>query len=450
MNSNYNNNEGDTNRTFNRLRRNYNTNNNKEQNIKNTNNNGNYNTKNDYFYGKHYQNYEDNRENNSVQSSYQYKNSKAPSNNNDYNYNNNNVNRVNTNYSKKNSSKASNENDYVTDEQNLICQNCINEELMDMKKKRDYDERRNDFVSVPFEDKYKTYDLNLINGKIKQREENRNEVANVMNKYKYNEKDKLIYDNENSRNFLNESNGNYLYDKFRDKYEQKEKMINDNINKFSNKERPEISAYFNNYVNNPDYKNNLEYGEYKKKQTDLDQYRQDLLNQIKEKDNKKRFETELENREAQRQYNYIQRQLEEENKNNALKTQQQKDDLLRGNLKLIEEKNRRRMEEENEKKLYKNAMDKQYEIDKQNEENKLRSKQQKMNDLLNENLNNINIERNRKLREKEEDERYKYNDKAYGHDHELMGRCCKCHRVFPRRLLTINQHFYRNNRKRNY
>ena len=450
MNSNYNNNEGDTNRTFNRLRRNYNTNNNKEQNIKNTNNNGNYNTKNDYFYGKHYQNYEDNRENNSVHSSYQYKNSKAPSNNNDYNYNNNNVNRVNTNYSKKNSSKASNENDYVTDEQNLICQNCINKELMKKKKKRDYDERRNDFVSVPFEDKYKTYDLNLINGKIKQREENRNEVANVMNKYKYNEKDKLIYDNENSRNFLNESNGNYLYDKFRDKYEQKEKMINDNINKFSNKERPEISAYFNNYVNNPDYKNNLEYGEYKKKQTDLDQYRQDLLNQIKEKDNKKRFETELENREAQRQYNYIQRQLEEENKNNALKTQQQKDDLLRGNLKLIEEKKRRRMEEENEKKLYKNAMDKQYEIDKQNEENKLRSKQQKMNDLLNENLNNINIERNRKLREKEEDERYKYNDKAYGHDHELMGRCCKCHRVFPRRLLTINQHFYRNNRKRNY
>ena len=72
---------------------------------------------------------------------------------------------------------------------------------------------------------------------------NRNEVANVMNKYKYNDKDRLIYENENSRNLLNERNGNYLYDKFRDKYEQKEKMINDNINKFTNKERPEISAY---------------------------------------------------------------------------------------------------------------------------------------------------------------------------------------------------------------
>ena len=239
--------------------------------FKNINNNGNdKNKNNEYFSGNNYQNQEDNIENNSVHTSYQYKPSKSIKDNNDYNYNNNNnVNRVNTNYSKKNSSKASNENDYETDEQNLICQNCINEELMDMKRKREYDEKRNDFVSAPFEDKYKSYDLNLINGKIKKREENRNEVANVMNKYKYNEKDKLIYDNENSRNFLNESNGNYLYDKKRDKYEQKEKMINDNINKFSNKERPEISAYFNNYVNNPDYKNNLEYGEYKKKQTNF-------------------------------------------------------------------------------------------------------------------------------------------------------------------------------------
>ena len=125
---------------------------------------------------------------------------------------------------------------------------------------------------------------------------------------------------------------------------------------------------------------------------------------MREKDNRKRYETEEENREAQRQYNKIQRQIEEDNRNNALKIQQQKDDLLRGNLKLIEEKKRRQMEEENEKRLYKNAIDRQYEIDKQNEENKLRSKQKQMNDLLNENLNNINMEKNRKLREKDEKE----------------------------------------------
>lgn len=384
------------------------------------------------------------QDNISVHSSYKYKK------NGSHTSSVNNENKVNTNYNRKPSSSSHESiQKYISDEPDLICQNCINEELMDMKRKREYDERRNDYVPAPFEDKYKAYDLNLINGKIRQREENRNEVANVMNKYKYNDKDRLIYENENSRNLLNERNGNYLYDKFRDKYEQKEKMINDNINKFTNKERPEISAYFNNYVNNPNYKNNLEYGEYRKRPEDLDQYRQDLLNQMRDKDNRRRYETEEENREAQRQFNNIQRQIDEENRNNALKIQQQKDDLLRGNLQLIEEKKRRKMEEENEKRLYKNAVDRQYEIDKQNEENKLRSKQKQMNDLLSENLNNIKMEENRKLREKQEDEKYRYNDKAFVHDHELMGRCCKCHRIFPRRLLTVNQHFYRDNRKRN-
>ena len=30
---------------------------------------------------------------------------------------------------------------------------------------------------------------------------------------------------------------------------------------------------------------------------------------------------------------------------------------------------------------------------------------------------------------------------------ERMGRCCRCHRIFPRRLLTINKYFYKENRK---
>ena len=30
---------------------------------------------------------------------------------------------------------------------------------------------------------------------------------------------------------------------------------------------------------------------------------------------------------------------------------------------------------------------------------------------------------------------------------ERMGRCCRCHRIFPRRLLTINRYFYKENRK---
>ena len=29
---------------------------------------------------------------------------------------------------------------------------------------------------------------------------------------------------------------------------------------------------------------------------------------------------------------------------------------------------------------------------------------------------------------------------------ERMGRCCRCHRIFPRRLLSINRYFYKENR----
>jgi hypothetical protein len=28
-----------------------------------------------------------------------------------------------------------------------------------------------------------------------------------------------------------------------------------------------------------------------------------------------------------------------------------------------------------------------------------------------------------------------------------MGRCCRCHRIFPRRLWTIYRYFYKENRK---
>ena len=29
---------------------------------------------------------------------------------------------------------------------------------------------------------------------------------------------------------------------------------------------------------------------------------------------------------------------------------------------------------------------------------------------------------------------------------ERMGRCCRCHRIFPRKLLSINKYFYKENR----
>ena len=334
----------------------------------------------------------------------------------------------------------------ISNEDNLICPNCINSELAEMKKRREMEENRNDIPTPVFEDKYKRYNQDYINNKIAQREANQKEVEDSLNKYRNRDKEKFIRENENSINFLNNPNGNYLYDKFRNKYEEKERMINDNIDKFQNRERPEITSYFNHYVNNPNYKDNNPYGEYRKKQEDMDQYRQDLLRQIKYKENKKKMEEEEENRDAKRQYNNIQKQIEDENRMRLIREQQQKDELLRDNLKLIEEKKKRKMQEEEEEKRYKQQMDNEILRQKQYQDNLMMDKQRQRNELLQENLNNINREKNRKLREKEEDEKYKYYDSHFGNEHEKMGRCCKCHRIFPRRLLTVNQYFYKNNR----
>ena len=51
--------------------------------------------------------------------------------------------------------------------------------------------------------------------------------------------------------------------------------------------------------------------------------------------------------------------------------------------------------------------------------------------------------------EKEYDDgKYDIKDKGKKHKiKERMGRCCRCHRIFPRRLLTINRYFYKENRK---
>ena len=315
-----------------------------------------------------------------------------------------------------------------------------------MKRRREMEENRNDMPTPVFEDKYKRYNQDYINNKIAQREANQKEVEDSLNKYRNRDKERFIRENENSINFLNNPNGNYLYDKFRNKYEEKERMINDNIDKFQNRERPEITSYFNHYVNNPNYKDNNPYGEYRKKQEDMDQYRQDLLRQIKYKENMKKMEEEEENRDAKIQYNNMQKQIEEENRMNYIREQQKKDELLRDNLKLIEEKKKRKMQEEEEEKRYKQQMDNEILRQKQYQDNLMMDKQRQRNELLQENLNNINREKNRKLREKEEDEKYKYYDSHFGGEHEKMGRCCKCHRIFPRRLLSVNQYFYKNNR----
>ena len=246
---------------------------------------------------------------NSVHTSYQYRKNK---------------NGPNSTYS-KGSSNHNNQNEdqisvSISDNDNLICANCINSVLIEEKQKRD-DIDKNYYNSDGFFDGNRNYEKNLIEERKKQREYNTNEA--IQNLAKINaglsNKEKLIRMNENSRNPLNDGLPDYQYKKFQEDYQRRQKMINDNINKFypkSANERPEITSYYDNYVNNPNYNkdinnNNKNYnnnynnnmkGEFDPRDKNRQEYLKSLEEQINQKNEMKRKEKEEDQRREQQQY----------------------------------------------------------------------------------------------------------------------------------------------------
>ena len=452
---------------------------------------------------------------NSVQTSYKYrKNKKGP-------------NSISSQEQKENFHYHDNylENDYdlsyeMSDNDNLICPNCINCTLIEEKRKRenlnnmrDRDIRNNDYEKENMNaliDKNRNYDRDLINEKRRQREKNINNAYQNLAKINagMSNKDKLIQLNENSRNPLNEGYPDYQYQKFQDEYARRQKMINDNINKYYpniNKERPEISSYYDNYVNNPNLaknKNNTLFDingrDYdKNKNNDKNEYLRILEQQINEKNELKRREKEEERRRGQRQYEEMQKELKREEQERYLKEQRQKEELIRGNLELINQKNQLKIKELEEKLKYRELCDKQNDDYLKELEKQKIEKERLKDELYNQNKNECEIRQKNKLLEKERnkiyydsneydypkrkydrenDDEYKrqeirdkydrqyeknkykndqenndykdYRDKNRGHIKvkEKMGRCCRCHRIFPRKLLSINKYFYKENR----
>ena len=367
---------------------------------------------------------------------------------------------LNTNYKRNNSYtnknlSSNNNNNYpsnlynydeyiISDEDNLVCPNCANEALSNAKKQREQAEYNYYNQLTPgYGDHLRGITQKYYDDRVKQRQLNQLEAANNLDAFTNREKENLIRINENSNNILR--NPDYKLINFHNKFDEKERYINDNIDKFKNKERPEIQAYFNAYVNNPNYRP-MNYGDYIQPNINLERYRQELMKQIELKNRKKLEEEEQENKAAQAQYEKIQKQINDDLRLQQIRDQQQKDELLRANLKLADEKRKRELAEEEEDRLYKQQMDNLYLKEKENEENRLKYEQFKRDELLRSNLNNIQLYKNRLQKEKEEDEKYRYVDSSFWRFHEKMGRCCKCHKIFPRKMLSINQYFYSNNR----
>ena len=158
---------------------------------------------------------------NSVQTSYKYKKKNGPNTCSDTNMQN-----YNNYYTDPRDDDVSIE---ISDNDNLICPNCINCTLIEEKQRREELERQrekdrnrnydyeSDYTSGLY-DRNRNYDKNLIDEKRRQRERNQNEA--IQNLAKINaglsNKEKLIQQNENSRNPLNDGLPDYQYQKFQD------------------------------------------------------------------------------------------------------------------------------------------------------------------------------------------------------------------------------------------
>ena len=339
-----------------------------------------------------------------------------------------------------------NENNEINDNLNddyYLCQNCINEHLIEEKRKqKEIAVRNNNNISGVFEDKNKLYTEKRIKEKIKERQKNIIEAYHSLEKYnENNKKDKLINENENAPNPLLQYSPNYLYENFRAKYAQKQKFIKENYNKFKNSERPEITKYFTNYINNPNYKAK-EYGEYKPKIFDIENYRKDLSEQINYKINKKRKEKEEDKKNEDKEHFLAMKKIQEEKEEKAWKKKKIKEELINGNLEIINEKKEKKGKILREEMKYKEI----YEKEKNEFNNNLLQEKYKKNkineEFVMENKKNLNRIKRDKEQKKLEENNYKYIDYSYEPPKEITDKCYKCHKEYPKKLLTHKKNIF--------
>ena len=319
-----------------------------------------------------------------------------------------------------------------------LCPNCINERLIEEKKKLNNELNYYNNIPALLEDKNKYYTEKMIKEKLNNRQKKIIEAYRTLEKcQELNTKEKLIKENENAPNPLYKYQHNYSYENFRAKYAQKQKYIKDNYNKYLNKERPEITKYFNNYINNPNYKAK-EYGEYKPKIIDVENYKKDLSEQINYKKNKKMKEIEEDKMNEYKGYLAEMKKIEKEREEKALKKQKIKDELIKGNLDLINAKKEKREKLLKEDLKYKEYFEKEkieYKNDLLNEQ----FKKDKINrDFISENQKSINRIKRKKEEQKLEKNNYRYIDYTFEPPKEAIDKCHACNKIYPRKLLTKN------------
>ncbi len=267
----------------------------------------------------------------------------------------------------------------------LICNDCINKELMEAKRQRDEDlkkmESQNDV-----QDRLNNVRQKQIANKVQDRIKRSEEAAKNLRKNQ--EKDKLIKNNEQGVFFLNDPR--YLGDdavrrRVMDNYNKKQR----NLNRSFDAGRSKVDDYYKNYVDN--YKEDAKQDD-NKKRFNKNSYNNDLEDQIisrqKLRARRKNEEDQKVNKEKEKQdEDYFKKRNEEMQKKQKLNN-----DFMEGNKNLMALRAKKKQQEKDDQDAYDRKKAKQLEKEleeeqrrKQDEENQKRIRlQQDLEKQMNE------------------------------------------------------------------
>ena len=322
----------------------------------------------------------------------------------------------------------------------LICNNCINQDLIDAKKRHLQVQNARNETPMDVQDRLNKLNQTQINNRVQDRIKLSENVAKKMRPNSSIEKDKLIKTNENGVFFLNDPNiisNDYQKQRALDNYNKRalRTSVSSVACKGNNNDKPEVEKYYKKYVDNykePDNNNNKLRSS---RSMPRNNYNEELNKQIEDK-NRLRYKRDQEeqermNNEQRKDYEKFLNKQNEENK----KRQRMNEDFIQGNKNLIYLKNKKKENEINKtyEDDYKKAMNVQKELEneiikKKNEDNKKKMELQK--------------ELEKQMKEKEirkalEKEEYKCvpNSNIGSCTCQGTGVCSQCKKTYPLNFL---------------
>ena len=358
----------------------------------------------------------------------------------------------------------------ISTNENLICPDCINDALTEEKNLGDNLSKKNNRIDL-YQDNNNNYSNNLIEKKRQQREKYTNYAMQTLSKLNssISSKGRLIEINENSSNPFQGNHRDYQYEKFKQEYDKRQKIINNNIDKYFPEQNKKSISETPLFFDKSEEKSKTN----QKNKFNKKEYIQALEEQIKYKNDKKRKEREEDKKMEKKCFEDIEEKMKKEEEDKLIKEKNLKDIFIKSNMDIIDQKNRDKMKELREQLKYKESLDKQNDLYKK----ELLEKQKENERLLNEiyNSNKKESEEHKKIKEKQRynnNENYYENNNYYENDNinnnisnninnkiemnnhkynldDQKGECCRCHRILPRRMLTINRYFYKENRNKN-